>query len=67
MKVFQMNFTIKFTKIDSGFMGQIMELPEVVSEGFSMDDCRLSVQDALNEMIKAYKQIGLEPPKNLLR
>ena len=62
-----MNFTIKYTKIDSGFMGQIMEWPEVVTEGFSMDDCRLSLKDALNEMILAYKQVGTEPPINQIQ
>ena len=27
------NYTAKYTKIDSGYMGQLVEWPEVVTEG----------------------------------
>ncbi len=67
LRLSEMNFTIKYTKIDSGYMGQIMEWPEVVTEGLSMDDCRLMLKDALHEMILAHKQIGLELPLNQIQ
>ena len=43
-------------------MGQIVEWPEVISEGIDIEDCRNSLRDALKEMIAAYKQLGKEIP-----
>ena len=37
-------------------MGQLVEWPEVISEGTTLDECRTMVEDALHEMILAYKQ-----------
>lgn len=59
-----MVFTAKFTQIASGYMGQIMEWPEIVTEGFSIDNCREMLKDALEQMILAHKQLGLELPIN---
>jgi len=56
------NYTAKYTKIDSGYMGQLVEWPEVVTEGKSLEDCRAMLRDALNEMVLAYKQTGKEIP-----
>ena len=56
------NYTAKYTKIGSGYMGQLVEWPEVVTEGKTFEDCRVSLKDALNEMVKAYKQLGKELP-----
>ncbi|MGL5034900.1 MAG: type II toxin-antitoxin system HicB family antitoxin [Microcystaceae cyanobacterium] len=49
-------FTISYTKINSGYMGQLIEWPEFISEGETLELCRQSVQDALQEMILAYRQ-----------
>ena len=61
-------FTARYTKIPSGYMGQIVEWPEVITEGVNIDDCRLMLEDALKEMILAYRQIGHPVPgeKSLL-
>ena len=56
------NYTAKYTKIASGYMGQIVEWPEVVTEGKDLEDCRAMLRDALNEMILAYKELGREVP-----
>ena len=56
------NYTAKYTKIDSGYLGQIIEWPEVVTEGPDLEDCRAMLRDALNEMILAYKELGKEVP-----
>ena len=56
------NYTARYVKIPSGFMVQIVEWPEVVTEGRDIEDCRNSLQDALKEMISAYKQLGKEIP-----
>ncbi|HUT70059.1 MAG TPA: type II toxin-antitoxin system HicB family antitoxin [Desulfatiglandales bacterium] len=56
------NYTAKYTKITSGYMGQLIEWPEVVTEGKDLEDCRAMLRDALNEMILAYKELGKEVP-----
>jgi predicted RNase H-like HicB family nuclease len=56
------NYTAKYTKIESGYLGQLIEWPEVVTEGTDLEDCRAMLRDALNEMILAYKELGKEVP-----
>jgi predicted RNase H-like HicB family nuclease len=55
-------YTAKYTKVSSGYMGQLVEWPEVITEGKSLDDCRRLLQDALQEMILAYRQQKKEIP-----
>ena len=54
------NYTAKYTKIDSGYMGQLVEWPEVVTEAKDLEECRAMLRDALNEMVLAYHQTGKE-------
>ena len=56
------NYTAKYTKIDSGYMGQLVEWPEVITEGKTLEECRELLKDALNEMVLAYKQQKKEVP-----
>ena len=56
------NYTVKYTKIASGYIGQLVEWPEVVTEGKDLEDCRSMLRDALNEMVLAYNEIGKEIP-----
>ncbi len=56
------SYTAKYTKISSGYMGQLVEWPEVITEGQTLDECRAMLKDALEEMLKAYKQQGREIP-----
>ena len=56
------NYTAKYTKITSGYMGQLVEWPEVVTEGKDLEVCRAMLRDALNEMMIAYKELGKEVP-----
>ena len=53
------SYTARYTKIDSGYMGQLVEWPAVVTEGKDLEECRWLLRDALNEMILAYRQQGL--------
>ena len=55
-------YTAKYTRIASGYMGQLVEWPEVITEGKSLEDCRRLLQDALQEMIAAYRHQGKEIP-----
>jgi len=43
-------------------MGQIVEWPEVVTEGKTVEECREMLRDALQEMMQAYRQAGKEIP-----
>jgi predicted RNase H-like HicB family nuclease len=56
------NYTAKYTKISSGYMGQLIEWPEVITEGRTIEECRTMLRDALQEMMKAYRQQGKEIP-----
>ena len=61
------NYIAKYTKIDSGYMGQLVEWPEVVTEGKDLEECRAMLRDALSEMVLAYQQLDKEiPPGNAL-
>ncbi len=53
-----MNYTAKYTKIDSGYMGQLVDWPEVITEGKNLEECRTMLKDALYEMFLAYKDLG---------
>ncbi len=56
-------YTAKYARTESGYMGQLVEWPEVVTEGKTIEECRKMLQDALQEMILAYKQQKKEIPK----
>ncbi len=43
-------------------MGQLIEWPEVVTEGNDIEECRLMLRDALHEMILGYRQQEKEIP-----
>jgi len=58
-------YTAKYTRCQDGYMGQLVEWPEVVTEGADLDACREMLRDALNEMLLAYRELGKEvPPGN---
>jgi len=50
------SYTAKYTRISSGYMGQLVEWPEVITEGETLEECREMLKDALKEMLLAYKQ-----------
>ena len=61
------SYTAKYSKIDSAYLGQLVEWPEVLTEGKDLEDCRAMLRDALSEMVLAYAQLGKEiPPGNAL-
>lgn len=55
-------YTARYTKISSGYMGQLVDWPEVVTEGKTIEECRELLRDALREMVAAYKQLNREVP-----
>lgn len=58
----QRRYTATYTKIDAGYMGQVAEWPEVITEGKNLEECRLMLKDALHEMILAYGEQNRELP-----
>jgi predicted RNase H-like HicB family nuclease len=56
-------YTAQYTRIASGYMGQLVEWPEVITEGKSLELCRELLRDALQEMIAAYRQQRKEVPQ----
>ncbi|MEN6437091.1 MAG: type II toxin-antitoxin system HicB family antitoxin, partial [Syntrophobacter sp.] len=55
-------YTAKYVKIDSGYVGQLIEWPEVISTGKDIEECRAMLRDALREMIFAHRQQGKKIP-----
>jgi predicted RNase H-like HicB family nuclease len=62
------SYTARYIKTDSGYMGQIVDWTEVITEGETIEECRELLKDALKEMIQAYKEQNKEIPSgnNLL-
>ena len=56
------NYTARYARISSGYMGQLVEWPEVITEGKTLKECREMLADALQEMIIAYRQQDKEIP-----
>jgi predicted RNase H-like HicB family nuclease len=56
------SYTAKYIKIDSGYMGQLIDWPEVITEGKDIEECRTLLRDALHEMVLAYRQQNKEIP-----
>ncbi|HZU39368.1 MAG TPA: type II toxin-antitoxin system HicB family antitoxin [Gemmataceae bacterium] len=56
-------YTARYTRVDSGYMGQLVDWPEIITEGRTLEECRALLQDALREMIAAYRQLGQEIPR----
>ncbi len=57
------SYTGRYVKTKTGYMGQLVEWPEVVTEGQGIEECRAMLSDALNEMILAYQQLEMEIPE----
>ena len=55
-------YTAKYTKIPSGYMGQLVEWPEVITEGKTPEECRDMLRNAVKEMVKAYRKQKKEIP-----
>lgn len=55
-------YTGTYTRIPSGYMGQLVDWPEVVTEGKTLEECRELLEDALREMVAAYRQQGKDIP-----
>ncbi len=57
-----MQFTACYTKLEHGYMGQLLEWPNVITSGEDIDDCEEMLKDAAHEMELAYIEDGDEIP-----
>jgi len=55
-------YTARYTCLHGGYMGQLIDWPEVVTEGANLEECRAMLRDALREMVLAYQDLGREIP-----
>jgi predicted RNase H-like HicB family nuclease len=56
-------YTARFDRISSGYVGQLVEWPAVISEGTTLEECRLMLMDAAREMSIAYREKGMQIPE----
>lgn len=56
-------YTACDTKIEAGYMGRLLEWPEVITEGATLEECRAMPIDAAQEMARAYLETGQVPPQ----
>ena len=56
-------YTARFERIPSGYLGQLVEWPAVVTEGATLEECRMMLEDAAREMAIAYRDNGLLLPE----
>ena len=59
-----MQFTACYTKLEEngGYMGQLLEWPNVITDGENLEDCRASLIEVAAEMADIYEEDGLEIP-----
>jgi predicted RNase H-like HicB family nuclease len=57
------SYTARYTSIPSGYLGQLIDWPEVMTEGTTLEECRNLLRDALNEMVLAYRELDKEIPR----
>jgi len=57
-----LKFTACYQQLEHGYMGQLLEWPNVVTSGVNLDDCEEMLKDAAHEMILAYAEDGLKIP-----
>jgi predicted RNase H-like HicB family nuclease len=56
------HYTAIYRPIETGYMGQLAEWPEVITEGADIAEVRAMLEDALSQMVAAYKELGKEIP-----
>ncbi len=55
-------YIARYSKLRTGYVGQLVVWPEVITEGRTLEECREMLEDALHEMIMAYRQQKKEIP-----
>ena len=59
-----MKFTACYTKIENGYIGQLLEWPNVITEGETLNECKEMLIDAAEEMAIVYREDGIKIPQS---
>ena len=59
-----MPYTACYTKTSAGYMGQLLEWPEVITEGNTIEECREMLMDAAREMTIVYLEDDIPVPSD---
>ena len=59
-----MPYTACYTKTSTGYMGQLLEWPEVITEGNTIEECREMLMDAAREMAIVYLEDDIPVPSD---
>ncbi|MBQ7594780.1 MAG: type II toxin-antitoxin system HicB family antitoxin [Synergistaceae bacterium] len=57
-----MQFTACYTKLKDGYMGQLLDWPNVITDGKTIEECEEMLKDAAREMALAYYEDDDEIP-----
>ena len=57
-----MPYMARYTKTNDGYRGQLVDWPEVVTEGATIEQCRKLMRRALREMMLANQEVVKEVP-----
>ena len=58
-----MKFTACYTKLENGYMGQLLEWPQVITEGGTLAECKELLSDAACEMAVVYREDKMTIPQ----
>lgn len=61
-----MKFTACYTELEDGYMGQLLEWPNVITSGKDLEECEAMLKDAAREMAIVYYEDGYEIPQPVL-
>jgi predicted RNase H-like HicB family nuclease len=56
-------YTARYTCMGNVWIGEVVEWPQVITEGTDLGDCQECLHDALREMILASRQLGQSIPQ----
>lgn len=52
-----LRFTVAYTPIEDGWwMAQVLELPEAISQGETLEEARENIRDAVRELLKIRRE-----------
>lgn len=53
----ELGFTVVYTPIEDGwYMAQVLELPEAISQGETLDEAREMIRDAVRELLELRRE-----------
>ena len=60
-----MNFTACYTKLENCYMGQLLDWPNIITDGKTLKECKEMLIDAAREVALSYADEGKKIPEPL--